>query len=132
MLGGGCQKLKSAFRHFRSGAEANFLDQRQSVSIEYVFHKESWESDISRVNQKVYEFNQLLFDKFSNSDFVSIIDTVPLERRYFYKDGIHLSDCGLVKVSGILLSNLYGRVAPNLKRKKRKSSKNNQTIKSHT
>ena len=40
-------------------------------------------SDISRVNQKVYEFNQLLV-KFSNSDFVSVIDTVPPERRLFY------------------------------------------------
>ena len=55
-------------------------------------------SDISRVNQKVYAFNQLLLDKFGNFDFVSIIDTVPLERRYVYKDGIHLSDFGLVKV----------------------------------
>ena len=63
-------------------------------------------SDMSRVNQKVYEFNQLLLDKFSNSDFVSVIDTVPPERRLFYKDGIHLSDFGLVKVCGILLSNL--------------------------
>ena len=88
-------------------------------------------SDISRVNQKVHEFNQLLLDKFSNSDFVSIIDTVPLERRYLYKERIHLSDFGLVKVCGILLSNLYGRVAPNLKRKKHKSSKNIQTVKSH-
>ena len=72
-------------------------------------------SDISCVNQKVYEFNQLLLDKFGNSDFVSIIDTVPLERRYVYKNGIQLSDFGIVKVCGILLSNLYGSAAPNLK-----------------
>ena len=70
-------------------------------------------SDISYVNQKVYEFNQLLLDKFLNSNFVSIIDTVPPERRLFYKNGIHLSDFGLVKVCGILLSNLYDRIAPN-------------------
>ena len=74
-------------------------------------------SDISCVNQKVYEFNQLLLNKFSNSDFVSVIDTVPPERRLFSKDGIHLSDFGLVKVCGILLSNLYNWIAPNLKRK---------------
>ena len=89
-------------------------------------------SDISRVNQKVYEFNQLLLDKFSNSDFVFVIDTVPPERRLFSKDGIHLSDFGLVKVCGILLSNLYDRIAPNLKRKKHKTSKNIQSVKSHT
>ena len=51
---------------------------------------------------------------FSNSDFVSVIDTVPPERRLFSKDGIHLSDFGLVKVCGILLSNLYDRIAHNL------------------
>ena len=89
-------------------------------------------SDISRVNQKVHEFNQLLLDKFSNSDFVSVIDTVPPERRLFYKDGIHLSDFGLVKVCGILLSNLYDRIAPNLKRKNHKTSENIQSVKSHT
>ena len=68
---------------------------------------------------------------FSNSDFVSVIHTVPPER-LFYKDGIHLSDFGLLKVCGILLSNLYDRIVPNLKRKNHKTSKNIQSVKSHT
>ena len=63
---------------------------------------------------------------------MSVIDTVPPERRLFSKDGIHLSDFGLVKVYGILLSNLYDRIASNLKRKKHKTSKNIQSVKSHT
>ena len=62
-------------------------------------------SDISRANRKMYQFNQPLLEKFSNSDFVSIMDTVPPERRYFYRDVIHPSDFGLMKLCGILLSN---------------------------
>ena len=45
---------------------------------------------------------------------MSAIDTVPPEKRLFSKDRIHLSDFGLVKVCGILLSNFYDKIAPNL------------------
>ena len=52
-------------------------------------------SDISRVNQEVCEFNQLLLNKFSNSNFVFIVDTVPVERRYFIKMEF-ISECHAV------------------------------------
>ena len=52
--------------------------------------------DIASVNHKVNIYNQL-DDHFSNIESVSIIDTVPLENRFLYKDGLHLSDLGLDK-----------------------------------
>ena len=48
--------------------------------------------DIGSVNHKVNIYNQLLDDHFTNIESVSIIDTVPLENRFLYKDGTHLSD----------------------------------------
>ena len=53
--------------------------------------------DIASVNHKVNIYNQLLDDNFTNIESVSIIDTVPLENRFLYKDGLHLSDLGLDK-----------------------------------
>ena len=38
--------------------------------------------------------------------------------RLFYKDGLHFSNLGLKRQSGIILSSLYDDLAPELKRKK--------------
>ena len=55
---------------------------------------------------------------------VSIIDTVPLENRFLYKDGLHLSDLGLDKQCRIILSILYRKLAPELKRERTKRKSN--------
>ena len=53
-----------------------------------------------------------------------MIDTVPLERDLFYKDGLHLSDTGLTKLCGIIiLSNLVKKLAPHLKCRSRSTSR---------
>ena len=68
--------------------------------------------DIASVNHKVNIYNQLLDDHFTYIELVSIIDTVPLENRFLYKDGLHLSDLGLDKQCRIILSILYRKLAP--------------------
>ena len=52
-----------------------------------------------------------------------MIDTVPLERDLFYKDGLHLSDTGLTKLCGIILSNLFKKLAPHLRRRSRSTGR---------
>ena len=47
---------------------------------------------------------------------MSIIDTVPLELKLFYKDGLHLSNLGLKRLCCIILSKLYSILAPDVKR----------------
>ena len=80
--------------------------------------------DIASVNHKVNIYNQLLDDHFTNIESVSIIDTVPLGNRFLYKDGLHLSDLGLDKQCRIILSILYRKLAPELKRERTKRKSN--------
>ena len=80
--------------------------------------------DIASVNHKVNIDNQLLDDHFANIESVSIIDTVPLENRFLYKDGLHLSNLGLDKQCRIILSMLYHKLAPEFKRKRTKRKSN--------
>ena len=61
---------------------------------------------------------------------MSIIDTVPLELKLFYKDGLHLSNLGLKRLCGIILSKLYSILAPDVKRScvsKRNSNRKHRT-----
>ena len=74
--------------------------------------------DIASVNHKVNIYNQLLDDHFTNIESVSIIDTVTLGNRFLYKDGLHLYDLGLDKQCRIILSILYRKLAPELKRER--------------
>ena len=83
--------------------------------------------DIASLNHKVNIYNQLLDDHFTNIESVSIIDTVPLENRFLYKDGLHLSDLDLDKQCRIILPTLHCKLAlfaPEVKREltKRKSN----------
>ena len=51
-------------------------------------------------------------------DSIKIIEYSPSEIKLFYKDGLHSSNLGLKRQSGIMLSSLYDDLAPELKRKK--------------
>ena len=69
--------------------------------------------DYHNINSKVSRFKQLLFERFSDSEeHISVIDTIPPEFRFYYQDGLHLSHAGLTKLCNIILSNLYGVLAP--------------------
>ena len=51
--------------------------------------------DLHRFNLKVSSYNNLSSQKMKELVNVSIIDTVPLKLKLFYKDGLHLSNLGL-------------------------------------
>ena len=63
------------------------------------------------MNRKVSDYNDLMSQHFAENESVIVTDTVPLERDLFYKDGLHLSDTGLTKLSRIILSNLFKKLA---------------------
>ena len=60
---------------------------------------------------------------FAEYESAIVIDTVPLERDLFYKDGLHLSDTSLTKLCGIILSNLLKKLAPHVRRRSRSTSR---------
>ena len=64
-------------------------------------------SDHAVIHRKVSDYNDLMSQHFAENESVIVIDTVPFERDHFYKDGLHLSDTGLTKLCGIILSNLF-------------------------
>ena len=53
-------------------------------------------SDIATVNVKVNLYNQLISSKCSEMNSVHVVETIPLERKLFYKDGLHFSDLGQI------------------------------------
>ena len=61
--------------------------------------------DFHNVNSKVTRYNVLLEERFPDSDFVHVLDTVTPEFRHYHTDGLHLSQLGLRKVCSIILSN---------------------------
>ena len=72
--------------------------------------------DSSKINDKVRMYNNKLCVRFRDS--IKIIECIPSEMQLFYKDGLHFSNLGLKRQSGIILSSLYDVLAPELKRKK--------------
>ena len=80
-------------------------------------------SDHAVINRKVSEYNDLMSKHFAEYESVILIDTVPLEHGLFYKDGFHLSHTGLTKLCGIILSNLFKKLAPHLRRRSKSTSR---------
>ena len=71
-------------------------------------HKIPPQLDYHNINSKVSNFNQLLFERFSDTEeHISVIDTISPESRFYYQDGLHLNHAGLTKLCTIILSNLY-------------------------
>ena len=69
--------------------------------------------DFHNINAKVTCFNELLIERFADTEeFVTVLDAVPAEFKYYHHDGLHLSDVGLSKECSIILSNLYKALAP--------------------
>ena len=65
--------------------------------------------DFHAVNLKVSEYNSLLVERFDNTEeFLEVIDTI----RYFHYDGLHMSNVGLKRLCGIILSKLYKVLLP--------------------
>ena len=65
------------------------------------------------VNLKVSEYNSLLVERFDNTEeFLEVIDTIKPEIRYFHHDGLYMSNVGLKRLCGIILSKLYKVLLP--------------------
>ena len=68
--------------------------------------------DHHNINTKVCLFNELLPERFLDAeDFLTVVDTVQPEIKFYYEDGLHLSNLGISKLCGIL-SRLYKILAP--------------------
>ena len=69
--------------------------------------------DHHNINTKVCLFNELLIERFLDTeDFLTVVDTVQPEIKFYYEDGLHLSNLGISKLCGIVLSKLYKIFAP--------------------
>ena len=69
--------------------------------------------DHHNINTKVCLFNELLVERFLDTeDFLTVVDTVQLEIKFHCEDGLHLSNLGISKLCGIILSGLYKILAP--------------------
>ena len=80
--------------------------------------------DCHNVNIKVNQYNNILSECFSDSEHISVIDTIPPEFRFYYIHGLHFSNLGLDKVCRIILSHLYKVLAPSSYKKRKGASKN--------
>ena len=80
--------------------------------------------DFHNVNIKVNQYDNILSERFSDSEHISVIDTIPPEFRFYYVDGLHFSNLGLNKVCRIILSHLYKVLAPSSYKKRKGASKN--------
>ena len=80
--------------------------------------------DFHNVNIKVNQYNNILSERFSDCEHISVIDTIPPEFRFYYVDGLHFSNLGLNKVCRIILSDLYKVLAPPSYKKRKGASKN--------
>ena len=64
--------------------------------------------DFQSINSKVIQFNKLLFERFSDTEeHLNVIETIPSEFRFYHHDGLHMSNFGLTKLSGIIMSRMY-------------------------
>ena len=69
--------------------------------------------DCSLINRKVALYNELLVEWFSNTEeYISVIDTVEPEVKFYHNDGLHLGHNGICKLCSIILSKLYKILLP--------------------
>ena len=80
--------------------------------------------DFHNVNIKVNQYNNILSERFSDSEHITVIDTIPPEFRLYYVDGVDFSNLGLNKVCRIILAHLYKVLAPSSYQKRKGASKN--------
>ena len=105
--------------------DSSLKELKQFNNVDHVFLcKIPPRFDFHNVNIKVNQFNNILSERFSDSEHISVIDTIPPEFRFHYVDGLHFSNLGLNKVCRIILSHLYKVLAPSSYKKRKGASKN--------
>ena len=128
--------MRADLRKHQSSAESlagSLVDSinklKDFVNVKQIFVcKLPPKSDFATVNVNVNLNNQLISSKCSEMNSVDVVETIPLERKLFYKDGLHFSDSGLNKQCKIILSKLYSVIVPHLKRKHAPSNRKVCTI----
>ena len=91
----------------------SLLSKRFSSVGQIVLCKIPKKFDHHNINTKVCLFNKLLAERFLDTeDFLTVVDTVQPEIKFYYEDGLHLSNLGIPKLCGIMLSKLYKILAP--------------------
>ena len=69
--------------------------------------------DRSLINRKIALYNELLVERFSDTEeYISVIDTVEPEVKYYHNDGLHLGRNGIPKLCSIILSKFYKILSP--------------------
>ena len=68
--------------------------------------------DHHNIDTKVCLFNELLTECFLDTKDFLVVDTVQPEIKFYWEDGLHLSNFGISKLCGIILSKLYKILAP--------------------
>ena len=59
--------------------------------------------DHHNINTKVCLFSELLAERFLDTeDFLTVVDTVQREIKFYYQDGLHLGNLGIAKLCGII------------------------------
>ena len=72
----------------------NNLGQSFLCKIPYRF-------DSHVVNSEVIRFNNLPHERFSDTEeFLTVVDTIPPEFKFYYEDGLHFSNVGLCSIPG--------------------------------
>ena len=107
--------------------DKSLTDLKRFDNVQHVFLcKIPARFDSHNINSKVSRFNELLVERYLHTeDWITVIDTIPPEIRYYYHDGLHMSHLGVTKLCSIIMSNLYKIIAP-MSYRKRSHSKSNR------
>ena len=107
--------------------DKSLTDLKRFDNVQHVFLcKIPARFDSHNINSKVSRFNELLVERYLDTeDWITVIDTIPPEIRYYYHDGLHMSHLGVTKLCSIVMSNLYKIIAP-MSYRKRSHSKSNR------
>ena len=81
--------------------------------------------DHNNINTNICLFNELLAERFLDTEnLLMVVDTFQPELNIYYEDGLHLSNLGISKLCGIILSKLH-KILPPTSNKSRVSARQN-------
>ena len=75
--------------------DASLTELKQFSNVNQIFIcKIPARFDFQSINHKVSQFNQLLFERFSDTEefLLNVIETIPSEFRFYHHDGLHMSN----------------------------------------
>ena len=93
--------------------DKSLTDLKRFDNVQHVFLcKIPSRFDSHNTNSKVSRFNELLVERYLDTEeWITVIDTIPPEIRYYCHDDLHMSHLGVTKLCSIVMSNLYKIIA---------------------